>query len=50
VSSWIYIHLDEPASSDVVIAPLLGVVISAGLLLLVVRSTRRRHGLAPAGP
>ena len=49
VSSWIYIHLDEPASSNVVIAPLIAVAVSAGLLLLAVRGARRRHGLAHAG-
>lgn len=49
VSSWIYIHLEEPASSDVVIAPILAIAVSAGLLLLFVRSTRRRQGLARAG-
>jgi mono/diheme cytochrome c family protein len=49
MSSWIYIHLEEPASSRVVIAPILAIVISAGLLLLLVRSARSRQGLARAG-
>ena len=49
VSSWLYIHLEEPASSNVVIAPILAIVGSAGMLLLLVRSARSRQGVARAG-
>jgi DMSO reductase family type II enzyme heme b subunit len=42
VSSWIYLYLEEPASSNVVIAPILALVLSGGFLLLLVRGAQRR--------
>ena len=48
VSSWIYLYLEEPASSNVVIAPILAIVLSGGLLLLLVRGAQRRVVAASA--
>lgn len=42
VSSWIYLYLEEPASSNVVIAPIVALVLSGGLLLLLVRGAQRK--------
>jgi DMSO reductase family type II enzyme heme b subunit len=48
VSSWIYLYLEEPASSNVVIAPIVAIVLSAGLLLLLVRGAQRKLAVANA--
>jgi DMSO reductase family type II enzyme heme b subunit len=48
VSSWIYVYLEEPASSNVVIAPIVALVLSAGLLWLLVRSAQRKAAGAAA--
>ncbi|HEM46536.1 MAG TPA: c-type cytochrome, partial [Alphaproteobacteria bacterium] len=42
VSSWIYLYLEEPASSNVVIAPIVALLLSGGLLLLLVRGAQRK--------
>lgn len=48
VSSWIYLYLEEPASSNVVIAPVVAILLSAGLLLLLVRGAQRKLAMAKA--
>lgn len=48
VSSWIYLYLEEPASSNVVIAPVVAILLSAGLLLLLVRGAQRKLAVANA--
>jgi DMSO reductase family type II enzyme heme b subunit len=48
VSSWIYLYLEEPSSSNVIIAPILAIVLSGGLLLLLVRGAQRRAVVASA--
>ena len=48
VSSWIYLYLEEPASSNVVIAPILAILLSGGLLLLLVRGAQKRAAVASA--
>lgn len=42
VSSWIYLYLEEPASSNVVIAPIVALVLSGGLLWLLVRGAQKK--------
>lgn len=48
VSSWIYVYLEEPASSNVVIAPIVAILVSGGLLLLLVRGAQRKQARAAA--
>ncbi len=42
VSSWIYLYLEEPSSSNVIIAPIVAILLSGGLLLLLVRGAQAR--------
>jgi DMSO reductase family type II enzyme heme b subunit len=46
VSSWIYLYLEEPSSSNVVIAPIVAILLSGGLLLLLVRGAQKRAATA----
>ncbi|MFW6089106.1 MAG: c-type cytochrome [Gemmatimonadota bacterium] len=52
VSSWIYLYLEEPTSSNVVIAPIVALLLTGGLLWWLVRGAQRRSarsGSVPAG-
>lgn len=48
VSSWIYLYLEEPSSANVVIAPIVAILLSGGLLLLLVRNAQRQKSAASA--
>jgi len=51
VSSWIYLYLEEPTSSNVVIAPIVALLLSGGLLWLLVRNAQRKvAGPSPRRP
>lgn len=42
VSSWIYLYLEEPTSSNVVIAPIVALLLTGGLLWWLVRGAQRK--------
>lgn len=48
VSSWIYLYLEEPASTNVVVAPIVAVALSGLLLLFLVRGAQRKEARAHA--
>ncbi len=54
VSSWIYLYLEEPTSSNVVIAPIVALLLTGGLLWWLVRGAQRRsertRGAPPVDP
>ena len=43
ISSWYFVHLEQPATAGVYVIPLLAVLVTAGLALLVVSRAQKQH-------
>ena len=50
ISSWYFVHLEQPATAGIYIVPALAVLLTAGLGLLVVSRARKQYAARAASP